>query len=144
MWHLIQHWLAYMTGSLNTSGAPPNYNWWSGAGSDLGELAVFGAVVGGWHRVNCHVRHCWRIGRHTTDGGHTVCRRHMPGGAPTYDDVIKAHRDARRGRRRQDHEASGERMHRKEDAPGSASPEQVRAQNSAAEITDTQTREGKP
>lgn len=75
MWQLIQHWLSYMTGSLNTDGTPPNYNFWSGFGSDLGEVALFGAVLGGYKKHNCHQQHCWRIGRHIVDGT-PWCNKH--------------------------------------------------------------------
>jgi len=64
----LLHWLTYMTGSENTSGAPPNYNFWSGFGSDLGEVALIGAVLGMFKRHNCHQRRCWRIGRHVVNG----------------------------------------------------------------------------
>jgi hypothetical protein len=40
------------------------------------------------------VHRCWRIGRHATAAGHLVCRRHMPGGAPTHEEVIAAHNAA--------------------------------------------------
>jgi hypothetical protein len=50
MWHLIQHWLAQMTGSQNTPGTPRNYNFWSGFGSDLGEVALIGAVLGAYRK----------------------------------------------------------------------------------------------
>ena len=74
-WHLIQHWLAYETGSENTSGAPPNYNFWSGFGSDLAELTLAGGVLGLWRKHNCHQKGCPRIGRHTVDGT-PWCNRH--------------------------------------------------------------------
>ena len=73
IWHTILHWL----GVDNVSG--PAYGWWSGAGSDIGELAIIGAVIGTWRRVNCHVKGCPRIGRHPAAGGQFVtCRRHSP------------------------------------------------------------------
>lgn len=83
MWHLIQHWLAYMTGSLNTSGAPPNYNFWSGFGSDLGEATLLGGLLAVYKRHNCHTAWCWRFGHHDfTDDAtglvHRLCRRHHP------------------------------------------------------------------
>jgi len=40
-------------------------------------------------------------------------------------------------------DVTGERMYRKGDSPGSASPEQVRAQNSAAEIADQAREDGR-
>jgi hypothetical protein len=99
IWHdLIVHWLTVHTGSSNTSGAPPNYNFWSGFGSDLGEVALFGAIIGGWRKINCEVKGCPRIGRHKTAAGHSVCRHHHPEGAPTHSDVIRAHHGAKAAR----------------------------------------------
>ncbi len=81
MYHLVQHWLAYMTGSLNTSGTPPNYNFWSGFGSDIGEITLVAgtaAIIAGlWHKLNCHNEKCWRLGIHHVAGGeYVVCRKH--------------------------------------------------------------------
>lgn len=54
-WRLgVQHWLAVHTGSSNTPGAPPNYNFWSGFGSDVQELTMLGGLAVVWHSVNCH------------------------------------------------------------------------------------------
>jgi hypothetical protein len=53
------------------------YNWWSGAGSDLGEITLLVALVGFF---NCHETGCFRVGRLTTveENGHHYrrCRRH--------------------------------------------------------------------
>jgi hypothetical protein len=46
------------------------YLWWSGPGSDLGELAIVAVV---YHHLNCHEPRCWRIARHRMDGR---CRKH--------------------------------------------------------------------
>ena len=87
-WHGVQHWLAYMTGSENSSGAPPNYNFWSGFGSDLSELALAGGLLGMVRKYNCHAKWCWRIGRHPVEGtAFVVCRRHHPEGKPTAADI---------------------------------------------------------
>ena len=52
------------------------YGFWSGFGSDLGELAIILAI---WKKLNCHVDGCKRIGLHHVAGGHyIVCRRHHP------------------------------------------------------------------
>jgi hypothetical protein len=77
MWHLIQHWLSIHTGSLNTPGAPPNYNFWSGFGSDLGEVTLLAAVLGMYHRHNCHAKRCWRIGKHVVDGTPWCSKHHQ-------------------------------------------------------------------
>ena len=51
-WHAVQHWLAVHTGTVNEAG--PYYGFWSGFGSDLGELALIGAVYGMLRKHNCH------------------------------------------------------------------------------------------
>jgi hypothetical protein len=73
--HLILHWLTVHTGSSNTSGAPANYNFWSGFGSDISEFTLLGLAIGVFHKHNCHTRHCWRIGRHNV-GGTPWCNKH--------------------------------------------------------------------
>jgi hypothetical protein len=58
----------------------PWYAFWSGFGSDLGELAIVGGMLTLVRRHNCEVHKCWRIGRHQTPAAHRVCRRHHPDG----------------------------------------------------------------
>jgi hypothetical protein len=60
-------WLLHWLGIDTTTG--PFYAFWSGFGSDLGELAIVGAL---WHHLNCREPHCWRIARHRTP----YCARH--------------------------------------------------------------------
>jgi len=68
------------------------YSFWSGAGADLGELAIIGAVVGMYRRHNCHMKGCWRIGKQPVDGtSWTVCHHHHPAGAATPDKLAAAH-----------------------------------------------------
>jgi hypothetical protein len=47
-------------------------------------------------RHKCEVHRCWRLGRHVTGGGHSVCRYHHPDAAPTAHEVKMAHFDAKR------------------------------------------------
>jgi hypothetical protein len=83
-------WVLHLTGSDNLSG--PWYGFWSGFGSDLGELAIVGGLVSLYWRHNCHVKRCWRIGR-LPAGGFLVCHKHHPTGAPDANEVIeKEHR----------------------------------------------------
>ena len=69
---------------LNGLGVRPRtpstaYNWWSGAGSDVGELAILGALITGYRHVNCHTKGCFRIGHHPVEGTtYKTCRRHHP------------------------------------------------------------------
>lgn len=83
------HWLAHLLGTTNASG--PWYLWWSGIVGDFGLLGVMGTTLR--HR-NCEVHGCWRLGRHGTAAGHTVCRRHHPDSTLTRTDVITAHHAA--------------------------------------------------
>jgi hypothetical protein len=91
IWHIwlpLQHWLAIHTGTLNEPGQ--YYGFWSGFGSDLGELTLLGAIMGMWRAHNCHVRGCWRISKHPVDGTPwKVCRKHHPQtqGRPSAEDV---------------------------------------------------------
>lgn len=79
-------WLEHVLGIDNGSGAW--YLWWSGAGSDLGEITIVGALVTVYRRNNCEVQKCWRLGRHKVEGtGHMVCRRHNPEGPVTAEHV---------------------------------------------------------
>ena len=91
----LLHWLTVHTGSSNTPGAPPNYNFWSGFGSDLGEIAIIGGLVTVVRRHNCEVHGCWRPGRHQTAAGHNVCRVHHPEDHLTAERVVADHEAAR-------------------------------------------------
>lgn len=64
------------------------YGFWSGIGSDLGELGIVAALL---RRHVCEVHHCWRLGLHQTAAGHRVCRRHHPDDHLTVQDVTAAH-----------------------------------------------------
>lgn len=64
------------------------YLFWSGVGSDITEFAVLGGLFGLLRKHNCHVRHCWRLGRVPVDGTpFTVCFRHHPESAPTASEL---------------------------------------------------------
>ena len=83
-------WLAHVLGMDNLSG--PYYGFWSGAGSDISELAMVGALLGLLRKGNCEVHGCWRLGRHTVQAtGHRVCRHHHPEGAPTARHITQRH-----------------------------------------------------
>lgn len=82
-WHIIQHWIAYMTGSQNTSGSPPNYNFWSGFGSDIAEVTIIIGLISVYKKHNCHLRWCWRLAHHkladpVTGIEYMLCRSHHP------------------------------------------------------------------
>ena len=74
---LIWHWFLNFTGTK----IPPNgskwYNFWSGFGSDLGELVIIGSLIGLYRHHNCPVKGCWRIGRHPVAGTpYKTCHKH--------------------------------------------------------------------
>jgi hypothetical protein len=68
-------WFLHYTGSDNPSG--PWYGFWSGFGSDLGEVTLIGAVLAGARHRNCHFKGCWRLGHPDPEHGHPVCRGHQ-------------------------------------------------------------------
>ena len=70
MWH----WFLHITGSDDESG--PWYGFWSGFAGCIPEFAIFGVI---WHRLNCHERGCWRIGRHKGADHVVRCTRHHRG-----------------------------------------------------------------
>jgi hypothetical protein len=75
MWH----WFLHFTGSDNVSG--PWYGFWSGFGSDIGELGIIGGLIHSARSHTCHVKRCWRIGHLKLDGTpFTVCTKHHPQG----------------------------------------------------------------
>jgi hypothetical protein len=94
--HVLQTmwwWIEVHTGTTNEPG--PYYGFWSGFGSDLGELALVGGVLSLVRHSNCEVHGCWRLGRHTTAAGHHVCRKHHPDDHLTVEQVQAAHDEAR-------------------------------------------------
>ena len=72
-------WLMHVLGMDSGSGTA--YLFWSGFGSDLGELTIVGALLAVYRKHSCHTRHCWRIGRYKLNVkgvGYSLCRRHHP------------------------------------------------------------------
>lgn len=86
---MVWHWIEVHTGTVNESG--PYYGFWSGFGSDISEIALFGGVVMGIRKINCHVRGCPRIGHHLVkDTPYKVCHKHhpdVPNKGPTLEDI---------------------------------------------------------
>lgn len=84
LWWYLQR----LFGASNTSGVA--YGFWSGSASDLGEITLIGMAIGLIRSHNCHVKGCWRTGKHQVDGTpYKVCKLHHPG-MPT-EDVTYAH-----------------------------------------------------
>ena len=95
----LRHWVALHTGIIH-GGPDQYYNFWSGFGSDLGEVTLISAVgVGvytGVRKVNCHTKGCWRIGRHPLEGTpYVLCRHHhphVPSGGATHEHILEQYR----------------------------------------------------
>lgn len=66
------HWLSDFMG---LSGTGRVYAFWSGFGSDLGEVTLLGGIAVYLRHHNCHTHGCWRLG-HPRDGV-VQCRRHL-------------------------------------------------------------------
>lgn len=90
----IGNWLFWYFG---VSGTGSHYGFFSGPGSDLGELAIIGGVYAGLRRINCPITGCWKIGLHHTAAGHRVCRKHHPDDELTVEQAHAAHYAALRG-----------------------------------------------
>lgn len=64
---------SHVFGLDNLSG--PFYGFWSGIGSDIGELALIGTVITLYRNSKCYS--CWRIAHHSVRGTHyKTCHRH--------------------------------------------------------------------
>lgn len=73
----IWHWLQSVTGTAIPDGGSKWYNFWSGFGSDFGELAILGSLFAIYKHHNCQVSGCWRIGRHPVAGTpYLTCHKH--------------------------------------------------------------------
>lgn len=73
------------------------YQFWSGIGSDFGELTLVLGFMAFYWRHTCHVSRCWRLGRHAVSGtAYVTCRRHHPT-VPRHvsaEHVHKAHKES--------------------------------------------------
>lgn len=73
MWHWFQHaFSTYIIHPLRGDG----YQWWSGVGSDLGELTLVVAILGTYKHHACHEKGCWRLGHRHPEHGLPTCHRH--------------------------------------------------------------------
>lgn len=76
---MIGRLIAHLLGVDNLAGAW--YGFWSGFGSIVipPVLTALPIVFVMLRRHNCHVHHCWRVGRHPSDDGlYRVCGKHHP------------------------------------------------------------------
>ena len=77
------HWLwqHFLQETGTDSSASRAYNFFSGFGSDIGEVAILGGIIQIYRHANCHVKGCARLGRHEyeMDGAkYKLCRKHHP------------------------------------------------------------------
>lgn len=55
------------------------YQFWSGIGSDIGEVTIVAGLWMIWRKHECHVEGCHRPSWHVhPDHGHPVCKKHHP------------------------------------------------------------------
>lgn len=88
------NWLLHVLGVDDVSGRW--YGFWSGFGSDLGEAGIVLGLFASVRKHNCHVRRCWRVGRHPVEGTpYVVCAKHHPNDPPTRGQVLVASRKAK-------------------------------------------------
>ena len=71
--HFVQ-WFDYWAGLTDAADRP--YLFWSGIGSDIGEITLLGAIIAAYRHKNCNVKGCWRIGHIDPEHGHPACRKH--------------------------------------------------------------------
>lgn len=77
----LHFWLNELWHPLKANG----YQWWSGAGSDLGELAILTGIGAFLHHKNCIEKGCWRLGHPSPEHGHPVCRKHTDHPHPAFN-----------------------------------------------------------
>lgn len=77
----IQHWISVHTGVASPDN-PVWYNFWSGFGSDLGEVTLVAAIITPvivtYRHANCHVKGCPRIGKPVSGTPYRACHKHHP------------------------------------------------------------------
>lgn len=82
------------------------YNFWSGIGSDIGEITLVVGLVAFYLKHTCHVSRCYRWAKHPVQGTpYTACGKHHPTVPQrvTVEHIEAAHAEARRTR----HQATG-------------------------------------
>lgn len=86
-------WLLHVLGVDNEAGRW--YAFWSGFGSDIGEVAIVGSLLAIVRKHNCHVHRCWRVGHLPVevDGiSYSVCHKHHPTGPPKAEEIRRGTR----------------------------------------------------
>src|ERR1017187_9603650 len=70
-WRFLVVHLSQELGISNSSSRA--YSWWSGAGSDVTELAILFSLVHVFRHTNCHVKRCWRFGKPVDHTAYRAC-----------------------------------------------------------------------
>lgn len=95
------NWLVHILGIDNMSGRW--YGFWSGFGSDIGQITLVGALAAFYRRHTCHVdtpRYCWRWAAHPVAGTpYRACKKHHPQVPDKISaaHIAAAHDDAQKG-----------------------------------------------
>lgn len=69
-------WLEIHTGTVNEGG--PYYGFFSGFGSDIGEITLVTGVALAVRHHNCHTKGCWRLGKPVVGTHFLACPKHHP------------------------------------------------------------------
>lgn len=74
----LLRWIEVHTG-VARGGPDPYYNFFSGVGSDIGELAIIGSLWGIYKKHNCPVHGCPRLCNYDVVGTpYRACKKHHP------------------------------------------------------------------
>lgn len=72
----LWHWVEVHTGTVNEAG--PYYGFFSGFGSDVGEVTLFFGIAAAYRHHNCHVKGCLFLGKPVTGTPYVACPKHHP------------------------------------------------------------------
>lgn len=93
-WQFVSHDILHpLTGPASAKHG--GYLFWSGiAGSFVLGGGIWTGTVVLYRKHNCHIKGCWRIGRHPAAGGkYIVCPKHHPGVPDKHLSVSQVHAD---------------------------------------------------
>lgn len=102
----VWHWFQFTTGTHITPaqvarGGSPEYNFWSGFGSDIGEFAIVTAIIGSsikvYQHTRCHVDGCNKYASHPFQH-YKLCRDHHPAvpSKISHLHIVKLHKEAQK------------------------------------------------
>lgn len=70
----LWYWVEIHVGAINESNA--YYGFWSGFGSDLGEVTLLAGILAAYRHHSCHVRGCARLGKPVDGTPYLACPKH--------------------------------------------------------------------